>query len=278
SVSPVISGTVRSASAESEESSALNGFESSERAVLSTSSRAQRLTSEIVWDSGRVAQSGEHEEKQDITESISVETDDETWTAATSETGTLANVAENKAAAETEFTKCPARAAQMRQVFQNKGSKSVTGYDGIKLDKAHEDEQENGQLRACEKQAARTTSIPDQPPAGKSATCLVGESANITSRAEFKRFSAPMTFSVSSSEREDSDDEYALNRVFELYKGARRCSKKVSSRKKDMDLFVTMAMANAGRLLIENPETEEEKRIAKEFLSLSDTKSWFAHV
>nr|CDJ81411.1 unnamed protein product [Haemonchus contortus] len=98
------------------------------------------------------------------------------------------------------------------------------------------------------------------------------------SRTEFERFSVPMLSPTSSSVRSDANGEKSLENlksVLKLYEAARRCSKEPSSQIESTDLFVTMAIANAGRLLIGTPKTVEEKQIANKLLSFSDPKGTF---
>ncbi|XGW13425.1 hypothetical protein V3C99_000058 [Haemonchus contortus] len=112
----------------------------------------------------------------------------------------------------------------------------------------------------------------------RSALGAAAEDIKGSSRTEFERFSVPMLSPPPSSVRSDASGEKSLENlksVLKLYEAARRCSKEPSSRIESADLFVTMAIANAGRLLIGTPETDEEKQIVNNLLSLSDPKGSF---
>uniref|UniRef100_A0A0N4X9K7 DUF4817 domain-containing protein n=1 Tax=Haemonchus placei TaxID=6290 RepID=A0A0N4X9K7_HAEPC len=87
----------------------------------------------------------------------------------------------------------------------------------------------------------------------RTAVNAAAEDMKNDSRTQFERFSVPMLSPTPSSTRSDASDEKSLENlksVLRLYEAARRCSREPSSRIESADMFATMAIANAGRLLI----------------------------
>ncbi|KAK6046568.1 hypothetical protein COOONC_15927 [Cooperia oncophora] len=109
----------------------------------------------------------------------------------------------------------------------------------------------------------------------------VPRSEAIAAPAELKRFSAPTVCPQPPSEPEDTkgeDESMVLYRLLELYNAARSCSKEPSSRIECTDLSIKAVLINAGRALLGNPETEKEKQILKDLLSIADAHCGSTHM